>query len=344
MLKTHAIKTRHLIKIATVYTLLTSVSACQFSPQSTGQPFLQTSQHTSQKIAHQATSPVAVPRLSIGKPNWTLDGFEQPESIVYDLDNQQYFVSNISGMPTELNGKGFISRVSQDGKMLDKYWVTGLNAPKGMAKLRNLLFVADMQQLHIIDIEHGQVLQTVIAPKSKMLNDISVDSQGLVYVSDILASGIYRLDSKRLNSEDMTAEQPSLLTRWIAPAALAHPNGLLVNNGQLLVATWGQGMHEDFSTDSLGSLKAIDLVTGAITPLTNAQQIGNLDGLTSFGDHILFNDWVNGNIFSYQSGELNKLFISEKTTADISSDGDNLLLPIMMQNKVISYSLNPADL
>lgn len=330
MLKTYAAKIPYLIKIAAACTLLMNLNGCQLN-----------SPHN-QQLAQQQASIVSVEKLSIGGQNWELGGFEQPESVVYDSDNHQYFVSNISGTPTELNGKGFISRVSEDGKMLDKYWVTGFNAPKGMAKLGNLLFVADMQQLHIIDIEHSHLQQTLTATESKMLNDVSVDPQGLVYISDLLAGGIYRLDSKHLNSAG--AGQSSLLKQWILPAILPHTNGLLIDNGQLLVATWGQGMHEDFSTDMLGGLKSIDLISGAITPLINAQQIGNLDGLTRFDDHLIVNDWLNGNVFSYKGGELNKLFTSEKTTADISSDSNNLLLPVMMKNKVISYSLTAPEL
>lgn len=287
--------------------------------------------------------------LAIGKMNWQTSGFEQPESIVFDsssASSPSYFVSNISGKPTELNGKGFISRVAADGKMINKHWITGLNAPKGMAQLGNLLFVADMQQLHIIDIAKASLIYTITEPSSQMLNDISIDAQGNVYVGDLLGGGVYKLANNKINSVlNATPNTQSLpvnnlqLEKWILTNQLPLTNGLFVDGNRLLVATWGKDMQADFSTKELGGLYAVDINTKAITPLTNAQKIGNLDGIFKLGEHIIVNDWINGKVFDYYDGNTSVLFMAEKTSADISTDGTNLLVPVMMQNKIISYTL-----
>lgn len=299
---------------------ISGLSACHSNTANTGKPISTTE------------SP-----LTIGQQNWQTLGLEQPESVVFDSAGKQYFVSNISGKPTELNGKGFISRVGLDGKLIEKYWITGLNAPKGMAKSGNLLFVADMQQLHIIDIKKGNIKRTITEKTSKMLNDISIDSQDNVYVSDLLGGGIYKLTKKN------TPKNSETLNKWITSDKLPLTNGLLLDGKRLLVATWGKSMQADFSTKVLGGLYAVDLKTKNITPLVNAQQIGNLDGIVKIGDHIIVNDWINGKIFDYSNDNIRTLYMAEKTSADIGTDGKNLLIPVMMQNKLVSYSLKNDD-
>jgi hypothetical protein len=48
---------------------------------------------------------------------------------------------------------------------------------------------------------------------------------------------------------------------------LEHPNGLDVADGELVVAAWGTGLKDDFTTEAPGRLLAIDLATKAITPV-----------------------------------------------------------------------------
>lgn len=259
--------------------------------------------------------------------NWQTQGFEQPESIVFNAKNKQFYVSNISGTPMQANGEGFISRLSKGGKIIEKYWVTGMNAPKGLAQKGNWLFVADLKQLHIIDINKSKLIKSITAKNSKMLNDITVDKQGNVYISDLIAGGIYRLEDNNL-------------VQWISPKQLPHPNGLFANGKTLIVATWGEGMHDDFSTDVLGGLLSVNLTTKAITPLPNAQAFGNLDGVVKIDDTFIVNDWINGNVFTYKNGQLNKWFVVDKSTADIGSDGKNVIAPVMMKGTVVSYALD----
>ena len=64
---------------------------------------------------------------------WSTDSvLKVPESVCYDVTEDILYVSNIEGKPTEKDGKGFISKVSPEGEVLDLKWVTGIDAPKGM--------------------------------------------------------------------------------------------------------------------------------------------------------------------------------------------------------------------
>jgi hypothetical protein len=56
-----------------------------------------------------------------------------PESVLYDADNKILYVTNIDGQPWEKDNKGSVGKVGLDGKIITVDWVSGLQAPKGMA-------------------------------------------------------------------------------------------------------------------------------------------------------------------------------------------------------------------
>jgi hypothetical protein len=107
-----------------------------------------------------------------------------PESVFYDNLNQAIYVSNVTGDPSQKDNSGFISKLSTDGKVVNANWITGLNAPKGMGVIGNLLYVSDIDRVAEIDIKAGKIIRFIEVPGSKFLNDIATDSQGNVYVSD----------------------------------------------------------------------------------------------------------------------------------------------------------------
>ncbi len=258
---------------------------------------------------------------------WQTNGFEEPESVLYDPDKQVFYVSNIKGSPIKKDGQGYISRLSNKGEITDLHWVEHLDAPKGLAINNGKLYVADIQRLHIIDTHSGKLEKSISAPNSQMLNDIAVDRQGVVYITDVLAGGIFQYKDKHI-------------TPWISPAQLPHPNGLFIKGNTLFVATWGKGLKEDHSTDELGSLYQIDLDSKAVTLIKDAQHIGNLDGITSINQQLIVNDWMNGNVFRRDENGTTLLFKAAKTSADISTDGQYLIVPVMTENTVIAYDIS----
>ncbi|MFZ6014466.1 MAG: ATP-binding protein, partial [Bacteroidota bacterium] len=71
------------------------------------------------------------------KLKWSTDSvFRVPESVLFDSKANLLYVSNIDGKSNEKDGKGFISKLSPDGKIIAMEWATGLNAPKGMGRFR----------------------------------------------------------------------------------------------------------------------------------------------------------------------------------------------------------------
>ena len=110
---------------------------------------------------------------------WETDStLKTPESVLFDAGNKTLYVSNIDGKGDEKDGSGSIGKVSLDGKIIATDWVPGLNAPKGLALVKNILWVADLDELVTIDITKGQITNHIKIPGAIFLNDVAADAKG----------------------------------------------------------------------------------------------------------------------------------------------------------------------
>ena len=128
---------------------------------------------------------------------------KNPESVAYAPKQNVLFVSNVNGKPDQKDQNGFISKVSpSNGSIIELNWVTGLDAPKGIAisNDNSKLYVSDITDLIEIDIANGKIIKRYNAPGSAFLNDVVSDNQGNIYVSDTGINTIYKLDASLGNS------------------------------------------------------------------------------------------------------------------------------------------------
>jgi sugar lactone lactonase YvrE len=261
---------------------------------------------------------------------WSLDGFKAPESALLDSQRGVIYVSNIVGEPNAKDGVGFISKVTPDGKMQEAEWVKGLNAPKGLVMSGDKLYVSDIDQLVEIDVNSGKVTNTWDAKGAQFLNDTAVDSDGRIYVSDMLTDSIYVMES-------------GALSVWLHDAALMHPNGLRVEDGRLLVAAWGKDIQPDFTTKEPGRLLAIDLKSKKISAVGSGEPVGNLDGLEPDGaGNWLVTDWVGGALYRlHPDGTSDQLIDLNQGSADLEYDETKKLaiIPMMMDGKLVAISV-----
>jgi len=117
-----------------------------------------------------------------------------PESALFTKD--VIYVSIIDGQPWDADGKGGIAKVGKDGKIINVDWVTGLSAPKGMAIVGDLLYVADIHDVVAISISKGKIDHKIPVPESGGFNDISTDKNGVVWVTDSQKGQIYKVQGK----------------------------------------------------------------------------------------------------------------------------------------------------
>jgi len=256
--------------------------------------------------------------------DWRTAGFSTPESVAYDEANDRLIVSNIVGDAMQADGSGTLSLVGTDGTMIDADWVSGLDAPKGSAIAGDTLYVADLTRLRIVDLATGEY-ETVDVAGSSFLNDVAVDADGAVYITDTFANSIYRY-------ADGAAEL------WVQDAALMTPNGLLVDGGTLHVASIGI-FAENPADNKPGGMYEIDLATKAITKNETAGDFGALDGIVKIGEDLYISDFMGGGIYRLAPGGTpEKITTLAMGSADIGSDGTSIYVPMMMEGELVKVT------
>ncbi|QIP17984.1 ATP-binding protein [Spirosoma aureum] len=262
-----------------------------------------------------STAPKPIKLVKVWETDTTL---RTPESVLYDGHNTLY-VANIDGKSDSLDGSGFISKVSLDGKVENLRWTSGLNAPKGMGLFKKRLYVTDVYRLVAINTETGQADKTWDAVgKGAFLNDVTVDKDGIVYVSDSRADKLYRLKDDKWEVL-MEGEQ------------LNKPNGVLaVGKDKLMVGS-----------TKIGALRTLDLNTKSLT--TVADGMANTDGIVPAGKGNYFvSDW-NGQLFHISSDGTKQQLLDTRAdkvnAADIEYVAKKklLIVPTFFKNKLIAY-------
>jgi hypothetical protein len=240
-----------------------------------------------------------------------------PESVIYDKKRDVLYVSNLNFEPRKKDGNGFISRIGKDGKILDLKWIEGLSSPKGMGISGDLLFAADVDEIVVMDIATGKIREKIAVPGAKMLNDITTDKAGDLYISDTDAGKIHKYSGSRL-------------TEWLTEG-LNGPNGLLTDGERLLVASQGG---KDFAAFDLNSR----------TKNILADSIGRGDGIifTGIEGYYIVSDWE-GEIFVVNPDKSKVSLLRTKeigsNTADICylPEQKLLLVPTFFRNCVVAY-------
>jgi hypothetical protein len=258
---------------------------------------------------------------------WEVKGMQQPDSVVQDPATDLIYVSNIAGAIMQKDGNGFIAKLQPDGTVVDRKWIKGLNAPTGLALHDRTLYVADVDELVEINAASGEIIERHEADGAILLKDVAVDPDGTVYVSDTPMNTIWRL-------------KDGVFEPWLTNDDLDGPNGLLVQDGKLIVASFGKLPEQ--GKPELGGLFSIDLKDQSISKV--ADGIGNLDGLQVLkpGSYLV-TDWGAGGLYRVAAkGKAERLIKLNKGSADFAyfPDQKMVMVPIMLSNVLVAYTLD----
>lgn len=237
------------------------------------------------------------------------------ESTLYDRDSELIYVSNIDGDASEKDGEGFISTVRPDGTVSQLKWVSGLNAPKGMALMDGKLYVTDIDELVEITIADSSITNRYAVPGAAFLNDAATDGQK-VYFSDSKTGNVHVLDNGNVNP---VAE------------GMEGINGLAFNEAGQMFILDGKGLRK-YAMDDKSIEPVNEVVTGG-------------DGLVIIDDSTYIASRWQGEIYLIRNGKEHLLLDTKaenSNTADIDyiEEQDLVLVPTFMKNKVVAYKLD----
>ncbi|MBK8806562.1 MAG: hypothetical protein IPO21_07930 [Bacteroidales bacterium] len=259
---------------------------------------------------------------------WTQVGFTHPESIAYYENENCLFVSNIGNDDAVANG--FISKLAlETGEIIQLKWCDSLFSPKGIAISKSALYVADLKYLCKIDIASGKILNKYTAPEVGMFNDIAINAKGEVFVSDMVTSSIYKLDTL------------GVLSSIYQNDSLHHPNGLLCKGNKLFIGGWGRLDDSKTEQDSVGTFWELQLETLELKAISKTK-LGKLDGIQSNGDSLMVSSWKAGELFTITpDGRYNFLLKTEESVGDFLylEKEKKMYLPLNFQNKVVVHNV-----
>lgn len=248
---------------------------------------------------------------------WETDSLlKVPESVLFDAANKVLYVTNIEGTdPWAKDGKGSIGKVGLDGKIISAEWINGLHAPKGMGLHKGKLYVADFENIVVIDIAKGGIEKLIPVEGAVGLNDISVGKDGIIWVSDSKGKKIFKVEN----------EKASLYLE-----NLKGPNGVLMRGKDFYIVDAG-------SFYKVGDDKTLTMVAEGME--------GGTDGIENVtGNDFLVSCWQGAIWYINDKGEKQLLLdtkAEKKNTADIGFDPatKTVYVPTFWRNTVVAYQV-----
>lgn len=235
-----------------------------------------------------------------------------PESVL--IDKSTLYVSLINGSSWSVDGKGGIAKLKTNGSIIDSAWVVGLNAPKGLGKWKNKLYVADITEVIVIDIRSGKILQRIKIDSAQALNDVTISTRGIVYVSDSRKGNVYKLEN----------DKPELYLE-----NLKGINGLKSIRDELFIAAGKSFVKADRE-------KNITVIAELPQSGDGVEPVGNGDFIVSAWSGYVFYVHANGKVET-----LLETFAQKRNTADIGYDSKRriIYIPTFNAKTVEAYQL-----
>ncbi len=213
---------------------------------------------------------------SLVNPNY----LNNPESVVYDSVYKRYLVSNWED--------GNIIQIDIDEQQ--DYFNTELSSTAGLHIVGDTVFVSSNEGEYsgIVGmlLSSGRIVFYVNIPDKQLLNDITSDLTGNLYVTDCEANKIFKI---RINDQSYTT---------FVDSGLGYPNGIILDqpNDRLLVLN---------GLLPYKPIISVNLEDSTISTVVETN-ISSIDGLTSdnYGN-IYFSSWTTDNVYRYDESFTN---------------------------------------
>jgi hypothetical protein len=266
-------------------------------------------------------APPNVAAVPVLEPLWVADGFAAPESVVRAPDGN-YLVSNVGIDDGDAkNGDGFISKISPDGALIERYWAAKVNGPKGLAILGGKVYAADIDAVMVFDADKGGLGKKIPVDGAVFLNGVTAWN-GAIHVSDSGTGRIHRI-------------QDGVAALWLEDARFGGINGVLGDGDRLLVST--------MDTGSLYAVTADGTITEIATGMINADGIGLVPG----GGYLV-SSWTGQVHYVAEDGTVTTLLdtTGDETPVlqnDLKIFGDTVIVPNWQPGTVTAWRVVRSD-
>lgn len=262
-------------------------------------------------------------------------GLASPESVV--SDGQFLYVTNVGKKldPAAKDGDGYISKLSLDGKVITHSFTdVKLNAPKGTAILRGVLYVTDIDRLVGVHLQTGKLIADINLSNtgSSFLNDLAVKDDYTLFISATDIGKVFEVnvrtgfDSPVADVKGANGLYFDKTTQRLYTCSFSFEN---MQGGEIGVITW---------KDRIPSYEKLGDVHGAF------------DGLALLDDHTLIvSDW---SALDHPAGFVEKFDLNTKKAtkldwpviagpADFFFDAkqNRLVIPSMVASKLLIQPL-----
>jgi hypothetical protein len=259
----------------------------------------------------------------------TAGGFGHVESVAYDPKGKVLYTSDFGPdlKPADKDGKGKITKVSLDGKILEDGFLPAkgqtLNKPKGIWIQGNRLWVTDIDSVWVFDLKtkQGKKLDLPVT----FANDPAVMGNAL-YVSDNRSDMLVRVEPADFLQ---TKADPRITV--VFKDKSVNPNGLYPGKNGALLMVGQKGKEDPRGIYSMAPGKDPELLS---------DKIGMLDGLylMSNGD-VLATDWATGSLFQWNKAMgMKPLVTGFKGPADLcafpNSKGLMVVVPDLVKGEL----------
>jgi hypothetical protein len=230
-----------------------------------------------------------------------------PESALFDSKSNSLYVSSMNS--------GSVVLMDLNGKVIRKDWISGLNSNKGSALFNGLFYTAETASIAIIDVDKAQIVKRIPIDSAVMLNDLAIDSKGIIYVSDTRTGKVYRIEG----------DKPTLYVENMPGA-----NGLLTINTDLYILT---------ST----SIQKVD-ANKVLTTIADNFESG-LDGIVMVAKNEFIISNYKGILWWVKADGTKQLLLDTRANGimsnDISYDSKTKMLyvPSFRTNRIIAYKI-----
>lgn len=243
----------------------------------------------------------------------TATGFGHVESVAYDPKGKVLYTSDFGPdlKPADKDGKGKITKVSLDGKILEDGFLPAkgqtLNKPKGIWIKGNRLWVTDIDSVWVFDLKTRQGKKLDL-PDVTFANDPTVIGNAL-YVSDNRSDQLVRVEP----ADFLKSKAAPKITVLFKDKSV-NPNGVYPGKRGALLMVGFKGKDEPRGIYSMMPGKEPQLLS---------DKIGMLDGLYVMSDgDLLATDWVSGSLFQW-----NKTMGMKKLANDFKGPADFCAFP-----------------